>query len=359
MVNRNAFSTPFVSSVGLLPQSGQIKARYLRGFAKLIESRGGCVHRILERHNIAPELFADPDQSLDCSDVATMMEYCASRFEDPIFGLRLSEMQDPDVFGAVTVLARSAPTLRTALQAVAEYLPIMHSPEGHIRTVESEESFELRWNSREDLNAAQQPNYQGTLLLMSTVQMLAGQICRPTHAAVSYKLDPRARDAMERRLGCPIGQASESYTGFNRHLMDMPLPSANGLVFELLGHCLREAKTQSHADLVGTVRAQVRGSLRTGNCSISRCARTLRLSVRSLQKQLAAADTSFSGIVETERMALARDWLGESTAPIETLAHSLGYSDQSCFGRAFRRWTGTAPAEYRRLIQERAARSAH
>ena len=47
--------------------------------------------------------------------IADVFEYCATVFDDPLFGLHMATTQDPEVFGCVTALCRSAPTIRAGI----------------------------------------------------------------------------------------------------------------------------------------------------------------------------------------------------------------------------------------------------
>lgn len=79
-------------------------------------------------------------------------------------------------------------------------------------------------------------------------------------------------------------------------------------------------------------------------------------SVRSLQRLLAAGGTTWSEVVDGLRFERARELLGEADNRVIDVAHSLGYSDAAHFTRAFRRWTGAPPLEYRQAQARDAAR---
>jgi AraC-like DNA-binding protein len=69
---------------------------------------------------------------------------------------------------------------------------------------------------------------------------------------------------------------------------------------------------------------------------------------RTLQRRLAEAGTSFVAELERHRARRAREMLAEGRLSVGEIAFALGYSEPSTFHRAFRRWTGTTPAEFRR-----------
>jgi AraC-like DNA-binding protein len=72
------------------------------------------------------------------------------------------------------------------------------------------------------------------------------------------------------------------------------------------------------------------------------------LSLRSLQRSLSMAGTSFSTILDAARQERALESLGSDCCSFEELAVELGYSDTACLTRAVRRWTGSTPGQIRR-----------
>jgi len=77
-------------------------------------------------------------------------------------------------------------------------------------------------------------------------------------------------------------------------------------------------------------------------------ARALHVSVRTLQRKLVAAGTSFREVSDTVRGQLAQEYLADPRVSMAEVALLLGFSDQSSFNRAFRRWTGESPGRWRR-----------
>ena len=77
-------------------------------------------------------------------------------------------------------------------------------------------------------------------------------------------------------------------------------------------------------------------------------ARVLHVSVRTLQRRLDASGTTFRAVADSVRGQLAEAYLADPTVSIAEVAFLLGFSDQSSFNRAFRRWTGESPGRWRR-----------
>ena len=99
--------------------------------------------------------------------------------------------------------------------------------------------------------------------------------------------------------------------------------------------------------LAARVRAWLEMEFRGGEPTANQCARFLRMSVRTLNRQLAAEQTTFRDVADRLRHELAAQDLTGRDVAIAEIAFLLGFSELSSFHRAFKRWTGATPAQYR------------
>lgn len=88
--------------------------------------------------------------------------------------------------------------------------------------------------------------------------------------------------------------------------------------------------------------------LPSGEASQQQIARHMNRSLSTLQRQLAGEGTSYKSIREQTRQELAEQYVREGRYTLSQIAYLLGFSDQSNFSRAFRRWTGHSPGQYAR-----------
>jgi AraC-like DNA-binding protein len=338
-----------------VPGQGQIQAGYLRGLKRVVRARGGDPRGVLERHGIDPVAFEDPDHHLDCTAAVELIESCSRDLQDSLFGLHLAEQQDPDVFGCATTLARSAPTLREALRSFVEYVPVSASPECEMELVTGRDVAELRW--RTHLCEGEQVNYQGLLLMMKTLQMLAGDALRPHYASLTFGVGRSDVQPLQERIGCRVHmRADANAVAFPIDLLDRPVPTSNRMLFSLLGGYLGQLRAAARSGFVEQVEAYVRGALASGHCSVDGCADHLGTSARTLQKRLARIDVKFSDLMQNERIKLAKQALLRTDTSLNEIAFRLGYSEQTSFGRAFKRSTGLTPQAFRSAESRRTPR---
>ena len=95
------------------------------------------------------------------------------------------------------------------------------------------------------------------------------------------------------------------------------------------------------------VRIQIIDHLPSGVPAQKKIAQSLNLSLRSMQRQLQREKTTFQSALEDIRKTLARQYLKNSPRPIGEIAYLLGFSEPSSFVRAFKRWNGKTPSQYR------------
>jgi len=99
--------------------------------------------------------------------------------------------------------------------------------------------------------------------------------------------------------------------------------------------------------IVTLVREAILGELATSGAELSRVAKRVAMSTRTVQRRLEEAGTSYQDVVDAVRSALACSLLRDRARSIIDVAFELGYADLKGFYRAFRRWTGTTPATWR------------
>ena len=140
---------------------------------------------------------------------------------------------------------------------------------------------------------------------------------------------------------------------FRKETLDQPIHSADPAYLSahesLAGDLMKGLTTE------GTIMPRVtalveRTILKGGQPRIATVAKDLAVSVRMLQLLLKGEGGSFREIVNDTRKRLAKRFLGKPDASLCDVAFLLGFSEQSAFNHAFRRWTGQTPREYRETV---------
>ena len=347
---------PFFSLDGpldLAPEGGQCRAANFSGLADIARTRGRDARGIVERHGMEARVLTDPESLIAPQQLADTFEYCSTVFDDALFGAHFAVHQDPEVFGCVSALCRAAPTVRAGIRCLIDYLPVVHAPDCEVVLIEGRETAELTWLVNTDIGANDQANYQAAMLNVKLLQSIGGPGFTPSWVSLSADTRPSDMPELERMLGCKVtGQSCRNSVAFPVHALDQPVPSANRLLYRLLGGYLEEVRAAHSQSIVERVESYIRGSLSSGNCTVERCATRLGMSVRTLQARLADHAARFSELVEAQRATLARAYLARRQLSLDDIADRLGYGEQTSFGRAFKRWTGQTPQQFRAASPE-------
>jgi AraC-like DNA-binding protein len=177
----------------------------------------------------------------------------------------------------------------------------------------------------------------------------------PLRLAALHTVQPRPADAtlraeLERYLGCaPTYEARHGRLVFAQADWDAPLVGANArLRATLEAHASAlYAEAIRDGSFGERVRAVVAQLLRDGEPRIGEVAQRLGMTARTLQRRLQDEALAFTTLVDEARMQMARRYLSDPALSIAEVSFALGYSEPSAFTRAFKRWSGSAPAEYR------------
>jgi AraC-like DNA-binding protein len=121
----------------------------------------------------------------------------------------------------------------------------------------------------------------------------------------------------------------------------------NQLLLQYANDALQKQRTFRRASVRSQVEREIAQLLPHGKANLSEISRRLGMSRRTLARALSDERTTFSAIVEPLRKALANRYLQEREIPIYEIAWLLGYREVGSFTKAFVRWTGTTPRDYR------------
>ncbi|MCG8316893.1 MAG: AraC family transcriptional regulator [Pseudomonadales bacterium] len=157
----------------------------------------------------------------------------------------------------------------------------------------------------------------------------------------------------EEAFGAPVYFDSDwSGVTFSADDLKRPVVSADPGLMLLMGNQAmdRLEKFDHRINLVNEVRAEVAKGLPNGEPSLESVAEPLDLTPRALQNRLKGADISFKDVVDEVREQLAYAYLADESTSLLDIAFLLGFAEQSSFSRAFKRWSGVSPIEFRKTL---------
>ncbi|GAB5487497.1 MAG: AraC family transcriptional regulator [Parasphingorhabdus sp.] len=110
-------------------------------------------------------------------------------------------------------------------------------------------------------------------------------------------------------------------------------------------------------DLPTRVYAKLVEKLPEGECTREMMAEMMNMSPSSFYQKLKESGRTYQEILDETRLELAKNYMKQSTISTSEIAYLLGFHDSSNFSRAFRRWTGHSPSDYRHKLNEKSSTS--
>jgi len=142
--------------------------------------------------------------------------------------------------------------------------------------------------------------------------------------------------------------ADETQVLFSKNSFEIKLPTSNPELARMNDQVVIDyLKSFDKMNISIQVRSKIIEQLTNGVPQQNQIASSLNLSLRSLQRKLNDENTSYKDILADTRLQLSQQYLKGSDRPIIEIGYLLGFSEPGNFARAFRRWTGTSPHEYR------------
>lgn len=292
--------------------------------------------------------FANPETRILHSAAMTALELAVTTLNDPLLGLRAGKYADHAQFDILEYAARSAGTLGDALKLMNRYLAILHDGAESSTIVQGEHAL---WRFR-FLGAVRQPPAANDFVVSSAIAFTERNVPgseRPLEVHLMHERPPYAAEVecffdTKVTFGAPYNAVV-----IHRDRLNAPMlrPSASvSAAFEQQAQRILQ-KMREEQGLVGRVRVEVAAQLCAGDVSMRTAARRLGLGVATLRRRLEEEGTTFSAILDNLRKGLAEEHLSGSSPTVSEVAFQLGFSNVRAFGRAFRRWTGKTPTEYR------------
>jgi AraC-like DNA-binding protein len=178
---------------------------------------------------------------------------------------------------------------------------------------------------------------------------LIGDEVRPDEVNMRWE-GPPDRTPFDAFFGSSIKfGAQEDSLVFGRAVLDLPLPEFTpelADVFEAYAAASIRRLTPE-ASFIDRVQEALSAGLLTATTTETAVAERLGVTVRTLHRRLAASQSSFRHLHNELLRSRAEQLLREPRLPIAEVSYLLGYAEPSNFHRAFRRWTGVTPAQWR------------
>ncbi len=305
---------------------------------------------LLDAAQVEASALDDPDGRVPVSKYWDLWRFIAGEVPDPDLGLKLGQQVQVRDTGIVGYAMLHSSTLGGGLERLARY--------GKIFTQRADLSLEpagAQWRfiqHRPPLYRSLRQVEDGRIAaVLSVCRQITGRDLDPTLVRLPY---PRPEDISAHRQlfrsDLEFGERTWSMD-FRARDLALPLIAADETLAGYLDEvaALRLEELPQDESFTDRVRRIVWADLSEGQPSVARVASELAVSGRTLQRRLREEGHSFAELVETLRKQKAEALLKDKHLAIYEVGFLLGYSDATAFYRAFRRWHGKSPREYRQL----------
>jgi len=319
----------------------------LFGYLECIEQFHFDPRPLLNECGIDYNMLSRQEGYISYTQFAKLLELTAEKTNCPHFGLRMSQKQNLPILGMLGLLMEKSPDVRSALQESVRYFHI-HTQGAIIELVEEKQVAMITYRVLVDLPSTKQAVDISIGTTCNVLRLLAGSNVKPRSIYLSHTKTEND-EIYSRLLGAPVIFDHElNAVVCDRQLLDQPIQSHNQTIQQLLKRNLESTSSEFKNDIIGEVRKLIVNLLPLGYCSLELTAKQLMMSPRKLQYLLADEDTTFKEVVDQVRIGIAQQQLHQSKIPLSQLCEILGYSDQTAFSRAFKRWFGVSPREWKK-----------
>ena len=313
-----------------------------------LANAGANLGEVVPSLGVSPDALVDPEARLPTELFFKLCEEATPLTGDPDFGLHAGERVPHGALEVLEYATRASPNIHEALLRVARYYALL-STNFTVAIEVSGDSGRL-WFQRPVVMAMPRHAVELPLaLLVVRGRELTGKAWPMRRVGFTHER-PANTSEHERIFGPRVvfGQPCDELV-FDCSWLDEPLLTADPALSSVLERYAETlvAKLPAQGSFIADARSAVAKALSGRDPSLQATAERLHMSTRTLRRKLQAEGTSHQGVVESVRRDLAGRYLLDESLGIGEIAYLLGFSEASAFHRAFKRWTGETPAEFR------------
>jgi AraC-like DNA-binding protein len=306
---------------------------------------------LLTSAGLSHALIADANQRIAAESADALWQHAYEMANDPYLALHAAEALPFGAYKVLDFIVGNAPTIGAGLTRVLHYFPIV-DPRGTLSIAEEPGALVITMESGH--GALPGPAQEFTLAALVLRSRASTDISWPVQQ-INFAMEaPDNPTEHERIFGCPIRfDQPRAQLVVARETWDRPVSGSDSALFGVLEEhatrLLHELSNAQPPSLLDRVRGVLREELSGGDVSAVHVAKRLGVGERTLQRRLGEVNTTFIEVLANAREQMACEYLREPGVSIAEVAFLLGFAEQSSFTRAFKRWTGKPPGDWRAM----------
>jgi AraC-like DNA-binding protein len=321
----------------------------VRAIVDELVRQGVALETICTRTGLDPSELADAAHRLPIARGSKVVAEATRISSTRALGLKVGESAPIGALHVVGHLLTSCASMREAVQLFLRYSALVFEG-GGFRLVEAGE--EGRFIYEHPYPGSRYERFGAEVSLVVVLRMglqLTGTDKRPLEVRFRHE-DPLYPDEYQRVFRCPVHFSQPvNELVFDRRLLDLAQLHRDDPLCELLREHADRLLAHANATerLAERILEAIKLQLELGATDPALLAQRLGMTVRSMQRRLRESSLSLSRLIDDARRDIACASLRMPDVAIKDIAHRLGFSEPSAFHRAFKRWTGTTPAQFR------------
>lgn len=314
---------------------------------KAIESHGRDPRSLFQQAGVDPKKLRDPNGRYPISALTRLWRLAAKTTGDLCIGLTAARFLHPTTLHALGYSWLASDTLREALERGERYHRLVSNGfEARLETLPDQYRFIMQPGDAvvfadEAVDAA-----------MAIVLMMCRASCGADFSPLRVQMlrkTPADPGAYARLFRAPIeyGANTNAFL-FSRQVADTTLPTGNAELARANDKVITEYLVRfDRGSIKRRVELKLLEQLSSGHASQETIAKALHMSSRTLQRKLKEEGTTYKDLLDETRRYLAAQYVRESRLSVSEITFLLGFSEPANFSRAFKRWTGRSPSDYR------------
>ena len=321
-------------------------------------SHGMPLEAIAQVTDLSAIDYARLDSRISDDAVAALMSVIANRWADTAISMEIARSVPFTMLGGLARGAQFANDIEAMLGWFLSNQTIIADQSAvHLEQVESEVALVI---------AHPYETQDQGMLLEAVTGLIWRLLQESTDVEISLRRVEFASDkpvlvaAYESFFQAPVSfQAGRNALVFSRDSLRAPVRNSNPQMFKFVERHFAALRQQLESDRYPIALAELRRGIMEnatqGEYGAAAAAANANISLRTAQRLAKQHGTSLNALIDEIRLANAKSFLGDPEIDIATVGEIVGYTDARAFRRAFKRWTGLSPKEYRReTLGERA-----
>jgi AraC-like DNA-binding protein len=326
-----------------------LSVAYVASILPPLAARYGLdVTALLREAGLAPDLLERVDGMLPLVDVMRLFVVVLARCGDPGMGFEVGRLVRARSYQVLGYVILASANIGEAIDKLVRFEKLTGNL-GRTEVVQHAGSLRLIWHcpiSGEPGRFLTEAAITGWLTF---ARQLINVPASPTRVCFRHPAPPdMAR--YEDYFGCPV-QFAAAFDGVEvpEALLSLPLRDADPGLSSLMEREASQlmAEYDSRTNLVAAVRREIFRLLAEGEPTLEQVAARLDMAERTLQGRLRKQGVGFQEVLDGLRRTLAELYMQDDRLSLTDIGLLLGFSEQSSFTRAFRRWFAETPAQYR------------